>query len=240
MVSGCFGPCCKGSRLFFAKGRCKKHTFLMQQKNIKDKSVEEAEAQFSCKLFVFCSIKLRENNAVQLHTRLPTMELFVKTSGKRRRSAENIFFFTKPRVQRGQTGMITEHLCLLSGGLGTNVPVAHSAINPRQLLCVHACVRVCASPITLLAAGIQGIKESSGRQQAEAVDEGVWWVGESRQLAGSEQMEEILHRVKITHPSLPCFFVLQVKAPTCKCYPTSLSSSPFRLLIKRGTEMRRR
>lgn len=72
------------------------------------------------------------------------MELFVKTSGKHRRNAENIFFFTKPRVQRGQTGMITEHLCLLSGGLGTNVPMAHSAINPRQLLCVHACVCVCA------------------------------------------------------------------------------------------------
>lgn len=87
-----------------------------------------------------------------------------------------LFFFLfllNYRLQKGQTGMITGYLCLLSGEHRTSVPVPMCHQSPPTKT-VRLCV--CVSPITLPAAGILGIKESSVRWPAEAEDEGGQWV----------------------------------------------------------------
>ncbi len=131
---------------------------------------------------------------VRLHRRLPTMELFVKTLGTQAECRKYcLFFHLNQRLQRGQAGMITGHLCRVSSEPCTAVPMP---------LCCSVCMCVCFSPITLPAAGIPGIKEPSVRWPAEAEDEGGWWVGERQRCAGlADGTDPVSHRNPSPLPS---------------------------------------
>lgn len=89
------------------------------------------------------------------------MKLFVKTLSKQAECRKySLFFFLIKGYPKGQTGMITGHLRLFFGELCTNCTDA------SIYKCV--CVRECVSPITLPAAGILRIKDSTVRWPAEA------------------------------------------------------------------------
>lgn len=140
------------------------------------------------------------------------MKLFVKTLSKQAECRKYCLFSLRlnQRLQRGQTGMITGHLCLLRGELRTSVPMPRCHHSPPTCTCVCLCVRV--PPITLPAAGIPGIKESSGRWPE---DEGGWWVGGCRASRWSGSC---------VSPSPP--LVVQVKAPNCTQAHPPLPSIP--------------